>query len=245
MPRIPRLRVVVESQPQSGAWNMAVDEVLLESAGRSSIATLRWYRWAQPTVSLGYFQASEEFYSEGSLAHLPVVRRLTGGGAILHDHELTYSISLPESQTLFAKPEFLYDIVHGAICNALRGIGFPVVARGTTFKLPDEPLLCFQRKDAHDVVLNGCKVLGSAQRRRHGAIMEHGSLILKASEFAGQIPGIQDLAGKDLPPDLTGLLNESVASAISENWSHGALSADEISLAEVLCENAVKNVRSR
>ena len=224
---------------------MAVDEVLLESAVNPGTATLRWYQWAEPTVSLGYFQRSEEFYRDPILGQLPVVRRLTGGGAILHDDELTYSISLPASQTLFSQPHELYDIVHGAICHALKSLGFPVIARGTTVKQSEEPLLCFQRQDSHDVVLNRCKVLGSAQRRRHGAIMEHGSLIRRASKLAMQIPGLSDLCDCQLPGNLAEILNESVAVAIAETWVHEPLSAVEVSRALVFSENTVKNVRSR
>ena len=245
MPRIPRLRIVIEPQPQTGAWNMAVDEALLESAVHPGTATLRWYQWSEPTVSLGYFQRSAEFDQDQILGKLPVVRRLTGGGAILHDDELTYSISLPASQTLFSQPQELYDIVHGAICHALRNLGFPVIARGKTVKQTDEPLLCFQRQDAHDVVLNCRKVLGSAQRRRHGAIMEHGSLIRQASKLAPQIPGLFDLCQSPLPTNFAEILNESVAAAIAENWVAEPLSAVEISRALEFSENTVKNVRSR
>lgn len=224
---------------------MAVDEALLQSAVSAGTATLRWYQWSEPTVSLGYFQQWSDFDQNPVLRHLPVVRRLTGGGAILHDDELTYSVGLPASQTLFSQPHELYDIVHEAICNGLRRLGFPVLARGTTFKQSTEPLLCFQRKDAHDIVLNDCKVLGSAQRRRQGAIMEHGSLIRRASEQTPQISGLLDLCACPLPENLSEILNESVASAIAETWSFAPLSDGEVVLAKELCENAVKNVRSR
>lgn len=224
---------------------MAVDEALLESAVSPGMATLRWYRWCEPTVSLGYFQRSADFFQDPTLGRLAVVRRLTGGGAILHDDELTYSVSLPSTQAVFSQPHELYDIIHGAICNGLRRLGFPVFARGTTFKLQDEPLLCFQRKDAHDIVLNGCKVLGSAQRRRQGAIMQHGSLIRRASKLATQIPGLVELCPSHLPPNLAEILNESVVASIADSWAIEPLSEREIVLAQDLCENAMKNVRSR
>ncbi|WP_157606281.1 lipoate--protein ligase family protein [Schlesneria paludicola] len=236
MSRLPYLRVLIDPVASSGAWNMAVDEALLESAITDNVATLRWYQWREPTVSLGYFQKSADLVDNDSIAGLPVVRRLTGGGAILHDNELTYSICLPASQSLFAQPHELYDIVHLAIIGSLRQLDFPVTLRGSTWKRPDEPLLCFQRQDAHDVTLNGQKILGSAQRRRRGAIMEHGSLIRKSSEHAPQILGLQDLISVSLPENLATILTVSVADAVAEAWSIGNLTESEIAL----CQNLEK-----
>lgn len=236
MPRLSHLRVMIDPVANSGAWNMAVDEALLESAISENMATLRWYRWREPTVSLGYFQKSAELGDNDTLANLPVVRRLTGGGAILHDDELTYSLCLPASQTLFGQPHELYDIVHLAIIAGLDQLGFPVTLRGSTWKRPDEPLLCFQRQDAHDVTLEGKKVLGSAQRRRRGAIMEHGSLIRKSSPHAKQILGLQDLISLPLPENLADLLTVPVADAVADAWSLGNLTESEIAL----CQNFEK-----
>src|SRR4051794_28140239 len=135
MPRLPHLRVIVESEPKPGEWNMAMDESLLESAISDNIATLRWYQWSEPTLSLGYFQKSVDLFDEGLLARLPVVRRLSGGGAILHDDELTYCLAIPASQKLVGQPHELYDIVHGAVADGLQQLGFPVSFRGDTVKL--------------------------------------------------------------------------------------------------------------
>ncbi|MCC7425164.1 MAG: hypothetical protein IT428_33255, partial [Planctomycetaceae bacterium] len=92
--------VIVESHPRSGAWNMAIDEALLETAVDAEQCTLRFYRWSEPTVSLGYFQKPEEAAADPLLAGLPIVPRLSGGGAILHHHEWTYSIALPPGHPL-------------------------------------------------------------------------------------------------------------------------------------------------
>ena len=74
---------------------MAVDEALLESAVSQDICTLRWYRWKEPTISLGYFQSNETEVQNDTWKDLPRVRRLSGGGAILHHYELTYSFAIP------------------------------------------------------------------------------------------------------------------------------------------------------
>ena len=81
--------------PAEGAWNMAVDETLGEIAAESGIATLRFYGWSRPTLSLGYFQNYDERLSHSASMNCAIVRRASGGGAILHDRELTYSLALP------------------------------------------------------------------------------------------------------------------------------------------------------
>lgn len=236
MHRIPQMRVILEAEPNSGDWNMAADETLLETAIAADIATLRWYTWRQPTLSLGYFQKSSDLDDDARLRQLPVVRRLSGGGAIIHDDELTYSVAIPASQRLFEQPHELYDIVHQAVCQGLAGIGFFVKCRGITFKRRGEPLLCFQRKDAHDVTLQGYKVLGSAQRRRRGAILQHGSLIRRASPWANHLPGLVDLQPLPLPENLSGLLATHVAERIAGSWSIGSLNESEIAATQRLCE---------
>src|SRR5437899_7083966 len=93
-------RVIVDTLPGSGEWNMAVDEALLESAVAGGSCATRWYCWNQATLSIGYFQTPEEALCKRRFAALPVVRRLTGGGAIVHHHELTYSCTLPARHPL-------------------------------------------------------------------------------------------------------------------------------------------------
>ena len=79
---------------------MAVDETLLESAAETSATTLRFYRWDRPTLSLGYFQQTADRTQHPESADCPLVRRSSGGGAIVHDHELTYSLAAAKPHTL-------------------------------------------------------------------------------------------------------------------------------------------------
>lgn len=173
---------------------MATDEALLERAVHEGIATVRIYRWELPTVSLGYFQKNEV---HASLAHLPRVRRLTGGGAILHHREITYSCALPADHPLADQSEQLYETVHTAIIDCLASHGAPLQMRGTTVHAEGgfhaEPFLCFGRQDARDLVVAERKVVGSAQRRRRGAMLQHGSIVLEQSPFSIDFPGIRDL----------------------------------------------------
>jgi lipoate-protein ligase A len=186
---------------------MAVDEALLEAAIAARRCTLRWYQWSEPTLSLGYFQAADARPQSPRLAELPLVRRLSGGGAILHDRELTYSCTIPAAHPLAQNPHDLYVEVHQRVIAVLAEFGIPAALRGTSFgkDLPEEAFLCFSRGDECDVVLGGYKILGSAQRRRKGAILQHGSLVYRSSEFAPQFPGFCDLAEQPRKIDIAEL----------------------------------------
>ena len=98
---------------------MAVDEVLLAHAIDTGIATLRLYQWSEPTLSLGYFQRYDDRFQHAASRDAAVVRRQSGGGAILHEHELTYSISLPADHPLAHHADKLYTAVHEAIIAEL------------------------------------------------------------------------------------------------------------------------------
>jgi lipoate-protein ligase A len=188
-------RVVIEAEPQSGVRNMAIDEALLEAALDRGECTVRWYRWRSATVSLGYFQDKDAATAIPAFAGLDVVRRLTGGGAILHHHEWTYSCSVPPGYPLSQTPSRIYEFVHARIIAGLAQKGVDAAAlRGTNNASAEGEFLCFGRGDSRDVVLQGHKIVGSAQRRRRGAVLQHGSLLLRRSEYAPQFPGVLDLA---------------------------------------------------
>jgi lipoyl(octanoyl) transferase len=200
-------RLLVDS-PGEGAWNMALDEALLLSAERESIAWLRFYQWEQPTLSLGYFQNYTDRQLHSASADCKLVRRASGGGAILHDRELTYSIALPASHPLARRAELLYDAAHRSLIETLSNWGIDaalhVVERPITpgdidkRSLPaskrEEPFLCFQRRAPGDILLDSHKIAGSAQRRQRGAVLQHGSVLLAKSDFAPELPGVFELS---------------------------------------------------
>jgi lipoyl(octanoyl) transferase len=183
----------VEPEAHPGSRNMATDEYLLEAALENNLKAVRMYRWEQATISLGYFQDSNDEALTSTFQNLQAVRRLSGGGAILHDRELTYSFVLPANDPLTREPTALYTRVHTAIIDVLRNFGVDCVMRGEDGAESDEPFLCFVRGDRHDIHCSGHKVVGSAQRRRKGAVLQHGSILLEHSPHAPQIPGICDL----------------------------------------------------
>lgn len=200
-PALPRSRacdLIVDADAASGARNMAIDAALLETGGASDRCIVRVYRWAVPTVSLGYFQQDRTAVPT-ELRGLPVVRRLTGGGAILHDQELTYSCVVPASDPWRHEPSELYRRVHRAVIACLGELGFACGLRSESRGDPlsgdaADPFLCFLRADGNDVVSpEGVKVIGSAQRRRRGTILQHGSILLRASAATPHVRGIADL----------------------------------------------------
>src|SRR5262245_691955 len=239
-PVVEPVRVIVDLHPGSGAWNMAVDEALLESAVAGGACATRWYRWSQPTLSTGYFQRPEEALRDKRFAGLPVVRRLTGGGAIIHHHELTYSCTLPARHPLARNVRDLYAAVHEAVIRVLSGFRFEASLRGFAEADRRGAFLCFGRGDDFDVVMDGCKVLGSAQRRRKGAVLQHGSLLLRRSERAGDFPGVFDCAGHSVPEgELVEQLSCAVGAVLSPQAARGSLSEAEERRATELMQRVV------
>ncbi len=196
-------RLIVDGTA-SGAWQMAVDEVLLASAAERGTASLRFYGWSEPTLSLGYFQAFDDRRQHIPSRDCPVVRRQTGGGAILHDQELTYSLALPVAHPLATDAMRLYTAVHEALRATLARQRISVTLCADEREVPrdEQPFLCFARRARGDVLLGSSKVCGSAQRRRRGALLQHGSLLLSASPNAPELPGILQLCRKRLEADV-------------------------------------------
>ncbi len=191
---------------------MAVDELLLASAVDEGRAVLRLYQWSEPTLSLGYFQSHEDRQQHAASRDCAIVRRQSGGGAILHEHELTYSLVLPAGSPFARNVENLYTTVHQAIIAAVsEQVALPsqwaLRLRETVPRQPSssEPFLCFQRRARGDIVLSSpqevWKILGSAQRRYRGAILQHGSLLIKRSQAAPELLGVADLTGTCLNLD--------------------------------------------
>lgn len=213
---------------------MAVDETLLESAVAGQ-CSLRWYRWEQATLSLGYFQSVETALGDSRLQNLPIVRRLSGGGAIVHHHELTYSCAVPAEHPLAVAPRRLYTAVHSQIIGVLAEFGYLAALRGTNSPAGPEEFLCFGRRDDFDVVMKEDKVLGSAQRRRKGAVLQHGSLVLERSEWAPAFPGVFECGGHAASvPYLLERLADAVTGLFGPVREHCQISETERQAAAVL-----------
>ena len=173
---------------RSAAMNMAVDETLLELAVAPSI---RFYRWNSPAVSFGYFGRFADVAAYGRERDL--VRRWTGGGVVFHGKDLTYSMIIPARHPLFAEcSASIYEKVHRALSDVLRAIGQIVyccshapVARPIQDAKAcedgpqgrgDNRQLCFANPVRADVLLNGQKIAGAAQRRTRRGLLQQGSI---------------------------------------------------------------------
>lgn len=220
-----------------GIVNMARDEALLTLVGQgSSPPTIRLYEWSVPTISLGYFQRYADYESFPPPAgELPVVRRLTGGGAIVHDRELTYSLTVSTQHALTAgNPNGLYELVHDALIECLNQSGLEAHRNGSTDGSgPTKgPFLCFARRHQLDVLIGVEKVAGSAQRRKRDAILQHGSIIVER-RFEQQPAAALMSAGIDVAALRSGL-PAALAKSARMDLKDGEWGEDELAFARQL-----------
>jgi len=174
---------IIEDPPAHGAWNMAVDEAILESVySGSSLPTLRLYAWQPACLSLGLAQPHEEVNAESLAANgWDVVRRPTGGRAILHIDELTYAVIAPESEARVSGGVLKsYLRLSEALLEALRLIGLNPEAneKGSNHNSNKPNPVCFEVPSNYEITVNGRKLIGSAQARRKEGVLQHGALPL-------------------------------------------------------------------
>jgi lipoate-protein ligase A len=165
-----------------GAWNMAVDQAILEAVGRGAcLPTLRLYAWQPACLSLGYAQPFKDvdvlrLKSNG----WDVVRRATGGRAILHTDELTYSVSAPPDEA-HVQGSVLESYRHlaRALLAAVRALGLPVeMEQNAPLPGAEKGPVCFEVPSAYEIVVGGKKLIGSAQARKKEGVLQHGTLPL-------------------------------------------------------------------
>lgn len=175
-------RLIIEEEPRSGAANMALDQAIAEAcAAGDSPPTLRFYRWHPPAVSLGRHQPSNEIDLD-AVAELgyEVVRRPTGGRAILHTDELTYSVAAAADEPRVGGSLMdAYLRLSNALLAGLQHVGLTAdKAAGNVRTGPDVSAACFEVPSAYEITASGRKLIGSAQSRRAGYVLQHGSLPL-------------------------------------------------------------------
>jgi len=210
----------VDSGRHLGAYNMAVDEELLAQAqvGRK-MPVLRFYGWDPPAVSIGRFQKIGTAVDAEACKRLgyDIVRRITGGRAVLHNNELTYSVTAPIDDPLFP-PNVLgtYKVIATGLVAGLRNLGVnaEMVSRtgqhASLVNKHDRDPSCFSSPSWYEIVVNGKKIIGSAQRRLSGAFLQHGSILISYDPAleAVVIPGsgrgggatcLNEILGKSVP----------------------------------------------
>jgi lipoate-protein ligase A len=176
---------LIKSPPASGAWNMAVDEAILLAIQENHVLpTLRLYAWIPACLSLGYAQP----FSDVDIDQIQdrgwhIVRRVTGGRAILHTDELTYSVAGPQDEPRFSGGVLQsYRRLSEAILKALLKLGLPVEAlpkhENTGGNIGSKDPVCFEIPSNYEITVQGKKLVGSAQARKKGAVLQHGTIPL-------------------------------------------------------------------
>lgn len=237
----PRVGRLIPLAAAGAAENMAIDQAILDSVTQSGVPVLRFYEWAEPTLSLGYFQSLATRSAHVQSDSISCVRRSTGGGAIVHDRELTYSLSIPVPAGSAGPRSALYQQTHAAIADALANFGvhavpFHRVGVEPRSESTNSQFLCFQRRTAEDLIVSGYKVLGSAQRKSRTAVLQHGSLLLCTSLYSPQLPGVNDLLSVELTAEqLVPKIVENLSGSLGVDWQEGTLSSQEKRDADQIC----------
>lgn len=182
----------------SAAHNMALDEALLRSATKRGRPLLRVYSWERPAVSFGYFQK----FPGHLVDQYEIVRRPTGGGVVYHGADTTYTVIVPPAHGLFAMmTSDAYFALHGAVAVAFES---RPALHDAPLHSPQGQYECFQKPVHGDVVLDGRKLAGGAQRRTKSGLLHQGSIAAKLS--ADQLQqGFQEALGAEFEEyELTG-----------------------------------------
>jgi len=226
---------------------MAVDEALLASYASSSPPdgpTLRLYGWHPPALSLGRSQSASTACDPAYLRSqtIDLVRRPTGGGAVLHEHERTYAVVGRLRRQPFPGGVLdTYRRVAAALCTALRAVGVDAraVERSGATGRGRPATLCFAAASAHEITVDGLKLVGSAQLRRGGAFLQHGSILIRADPdrqrratgYSGPAPASTDLddqVGSMAEAALDRALVEAFEECFAAELRPGELSATEL-----------------
>jgi lipoate-protein ligase A len=166
--------------PSSGAENMALDEALMDRARRTGVWLLRVYSWVKPTISIGRNQTARGRYYLDRIADrgIDVVRRPTGGRAILHHREVTYSVTAPVSDAGDLRESYLR--INRLLVAALDTIGVCATPAAPTRRASTPGVApCFDEPSVGELTVEGRKLAGSAQWRADGALLQHGSILVQ------------------------------------------------------------------
>jgi lipoate-protein ligase A len=165
--------------PASGTFNMALDEAMMRMSRRTGDAYFRLYGWESPTLSLGRNQRARGHYDSDAARSLGVgfVRRPTGGRALMHHREITYSAALPARSP--ADASAAYAFINEVLLEGLREMGVGASRSSGSGHQPPGLRPCFDAPSAHEIVLRDRKLIGSAQWRHSDTLLQHGSILVR------------------------------------------------------------------
>jgi lipoate-protein ligase A len=216
-----RWRLLI-TPPLPAADNMAFDDALLDRARETGETVLRVYTWAGPTLSFGRNQSVQGLYDPARLQArgIAVVRRPTGGRALLHHREVTYSVTAPVIAAESLRES--YTRINRLLLDGLRRLGVTEVQAAPASRetrLDASP--CFARPSHGELVVDGHKLVGSAQWRQDGALLQHGSMLIDDDQ-----PLVAELATRPLvPPEAAATLRRALGRAPTADDVAGALFA--------------------
>lgn len=172
---------LIEDPPGDGAYNMAVDHYLMGRTGDLGGPILRLYRWIQPTLSIGRNQRLESSVNIDACgeAGVPIIRRMTGGQAVLHGTDLTYAVTAPLQGAVWGTSIMsTYKVLSRVFLRLFGNLDFAPTAQAFSGRdrLAKASPVCFATPSAQEILIDGKKLVGSAQRRRHDAFIQHGSI---------------------------------------------------------------------
>lgn len=200
------------SAPMSGAANMALDQALMARARRTGERVLRVYSWSAPTLSLGRHQAARGRLDPAAAEALGVslVRRPTGGRALLHHHEVTYSVTAALSREDSVR--VWYEAINVFLLRAMLAMGVSAEIAVATGRTPlPATASCFVRPDEGEITVQGRKLVGSALLRQEGVLLQHGSILLDDDQ-----PLLDALLPSgELRPSTAGTLGQALGAAPS------------------------------
>jgi lipoate-protein ligase A len=211
--------LMIDPAPQSGPWNMAVDEYLFRSVGEGAATVVRFYRWARPTASLGYSQEIDKVLDLEFCRRrgIDVVRRMTGGKLVLHDREVTYSVCSSEVSAFSATLADSYRLISRALILGLEKMGLSAELAGSPPAAYGRGLMpCFSYPARDEIEVDGRKLIGSAQKRAGASFLQHGSIPLEAEPE--RLRRVASAAGRSA--ELRALsLSEALGRKVTFEWA--------------------------
>lgn len=251
-------RIIDEPAPLNGSWNMAVDEALFQAieTGGETTPVLRLYTWSPACLSLGYHQEFETACDESYIASrgFSIVRRPTGGKAVLHDDELTYAVAAPVGGHFHGGLQDSYAKIAQALAASLAKLALGVEMKQRSAAVsPNGAAPCFLVPSEKEILVDGRKVAGSAQVRGKRAFLQHGAIPLKldyealasatrhgpneAATYRRAFAGLSDFRPDISAHSLRKALRSGFAEIFQGEWKESALTTGEEDAAKRLYEN--------
>ncbi|MEK6684598.1 MAG: biotin/lipoate A/B protein ligase family protein [Nitrospirota bacterium] len=172
---------IIEDGPGHAAWNMAVDEAIAESCRRGLVPpTIRFYAWTRPALTIGYFQKADRDLNQSVCRkeEIPIVRRITGGRAVLHGDDLTYCVASGAHGELPDTLRGSFLAIRRGFIRGLHHLGVEADSVRPPAKETGRSPLCFMSASGHEITCQGRKIIGSAQRRWKDGMLQQGSLLM-------------------------------------------------------------------